>query len=74
MMFHETQKQVIAQAGGVRRVELRYSGDIDESGHFRLKRCVGKSLFEKFGQINTAQSADADETCRFSELCPDKSA
>ncbi len=58
MMYHGTQKQEIAQAGGVRRVEFKYSGEIDKSGKLKLKRCVGKSFFYKDSQINSAQNAE----------------
>ncbi len=72
MMYHGTRKQEIAQAGGVRRVEFRYSGDIDESGKLRLKRCVGKSFFVKDGQVTAAPRADTGAAWR--DVRPGKTA
>jgi hypothetical protein len=74
MMYHATRKQEIAQAGGIRRVEFRYSGDIDESGRFHLKRCVGKSFFDKVEQAGAAKNAGVGSDSRISHVRPDKTA
>ncbi len=71
-MYNGTQKQEIAQAGGVRRVEFRYSGDIDASGNFKLKRCVGKSFFIKSGQTGSVQDNSVITMHRFPGIFPEK--
>jgi hypothetical protein len=73
-MYHETQKREIAQAGGIRRMEFRYSGNIDESGRFLLKRCVGKSFLDKGARINTEQDAGSGTERQFPRTCPEKTA
>jgi len=68
MTFYGSEKLAYEQSGGIRRIETRYSGDIDKSGKFRLKRCVGKSFLDKSqkagGSYGTSREQAADKACR----------
>ncbi len=74
MMYHGSQKQKIAQADGVRRVEFRYSGEIDAFGYFSLKRCVGKSFWDKNGNSDAASGSAVKPECLFPDACQKKTA
>jgi len=62
MTYHGSRKQEYEQQNGIRRVELRYSGDIDESGRLKLKRCVGKSFLDK--RLKTCRCVSAGANSR----------
>jgi len=80
MMYHHhgSKKQEYEQPGGIRRIEVRYCGDIDGVGKFRLKRCVGKSFLDKSQKAGsspgTSQEQATDKACQGFGARADKSA
>lgn len=71
MTYHNSIKREYEQPNGIRRTELRYSGNIDSSGKLKLKRCVGKSFLDKSRNIggclstgtNPEQAAEKKPAC-----------
>jgi|GEM_PF-4212548 len=52
MTYHGRREREYEQPNGIRRIEIRFSGDIDASGKLKLKRCVGKSFLDKSRKIS----------------------
>jgi len=59
MTYHSSVKREYEQPNGIRRTELRYSGDIDTSGKLKLKRCVGKSFLDKDRKTGACLSTES---------------
>lgn len=82
MMYLGNIKRDYEQPNGIRRTELRYSGEIDASGKLRLKRCVGKSFLDKSRKPGPCLSAgtgpepgaEAKPACLVIMARPDRSA
>ena len=81
MTYHNSVKREYEQPNGIRRMELRYSGDIDTSGKLKLKRCVGKSFLYKSRETsalptgaNTKHGAVINTVYPVLPVQPDKSA
>lgn len=75
-------KRDYEQPNGIRRIELRYSGEIDASGKLKLRRCVGKSFLDKSRKAGVClpagtgpeRGADQIPVCPSITARPDKSA
>ena len=53
MMYECIKETLYIGANGIRRTEIRYSGELSSSGKLIIKRCVGKSFLEKSKTICT---------------------
>lgn len=82
MTYHGSRKQEYKQPNGIRRTELRYSGDIDASGRLKLIRCVGRSFLDKSRKTggcatvvaDSRQDMDQEMVCSVLSGWPDQSA